>query len=97
LNRSATSWVVASKSVPILSNVSQLHTKNSNSTSQMHKRFELPDSSGRFGPYGGSFVPETLYHPLSELNDAYLSAKKDPSFQQELKCLLKEFAGRPTE
>ena len=60
-------------------------------------RFALPDSSGCFGPYGGSYVPETLYHPLSELNDAYVEAKKDPDFQQELSRLLKEFAGRPTE
>lgn len=60
-------------------------------------RFALPDSSGCFGPYGGSYVPETLYHPLSELNDAYVEAKKDPDFQEELSRLLKEFAGRPTE
>ena len=44
-----------------------------------------------------SYVPETLYHPLKELNDSYLEAKSDPSFQEELNRLLKEFAGRPTE
>ena len=60
-------------------------------------RFSLPDESGRFGPYGGSFVPETLSHPLRELNDAYLEAKKDPEFQSELDQLLRCFAGRPTE
>jgi tryptophan synthase beta chain len=60
-------------------------------------RFSIPDESGHFGPYGGSFVPETLYHPLSELNEAYKEAQADPCFRQELNALLKSFAGRPTE
>ena len=60
-------------------------------------RFSLPDASGRFGPYGGSFVPETLSHPLRELTDAYEKAKADPAFQEELDLLLRTFAGRPTE
>lgn len=60
-------------------------------------RFSLPDEKGRFGPYGGSFVPETLSHPLRELNDAYLEAKDCPQFNKELGQLLKSFAGRPTE
>jgi tryptophan synthase beta chain len=60
-------------------------------------RFSLPDGKGRFGPYGGSFVPETLSHPLRELNESYLAAQKDPAFQSELDNLLTTFAGRPTE
>ena len=60
-------------------------------------RFSLPDERGRFGPYGGSYVPETLSHPLSELTAAYLKAKQDPAFQEELAFLLRTFAGRPTE
>ena len=60
-------------------------------------RFLLPDEHGRFGPYGGSFVPETLAYPLQELKDAYSLAKEDESFAKELNALLKEFAGRPTE
>ena len=60
-------------------------------------RFSLPNEEGRFGPYGGSFVPETLSHPLRELNEAYLEAQRDPAFQAELDHLLKTFAGRPTE
>ena len=60
-------------------------------------RFSLPDENGRFGPYGGSYVPETLSHPLRELNDAYLDARKDPEFEKELSHLLRTFAGRPTE
>jgi tryptophan synthase beta chain len=77
--------------------VTSLDSIDSPSPSYPHDRFALPDALGRFGPYGGSYVPETLYHPLSELNDAYLEAKNDPSFETELSRLLKEFAGRPTE
>ncbi|MGH9743639.1 MAG: tryptophan synthase subunit beta [Candidatus Acidiferrum sp.] len=51
---------------------------------------------GRFGPYGGRYVPETLMVPLSELERAYEAAKTDPRFQAELGDLLKNFAGRPT-
>ena len=60
-------------------------------------RFSLPDAAGRFGPYGGSYVPETLSHPLRELNEAYLEAKQCPDFREELDGLLRTFAGRPTE
>jgi len=51
---------------------------------------------GRFGPYGGRYVPETLMVPLFELERAYELAKSDEAFQSELKSLLKNFAGRPT-
>ena len=60
-------------------------------------RNSLPDKNGRFGPYGGSYVPETLYYPLKELEEAYHEAKNDKGFASELNMLLKEFAGRPTE
>ncbi|MGH9487801.1 MAG: tryptophan synthase subunit beta [Terriglobales bacterium] len=52
--------------------------------------------AGRFGPYGGRYVPETLVHPLEELTAAYAAAGRDPSFQAELEDLLHNFAGRPT-
>src|SRR5579871_2111975 len=55
-----------------------------------------PDAKGRFGPYGGRYVPETLVAPLEELERAYEAARKDPNFQKELDSLLKNFAGRPT-
>ncbi|HEY2081758.1 MAG TPA: tryptophan synthase subunit beta, partial [Verrucomicrobiae bacterium] len=55
-----------------------------------------PDEHGHFGPYGGRFVPETLMHPLQELEDEYLRAQKDPEFQRELAYYLEEFCGRPT-
>src|SRR3981189_3271705 len=51
---------------------------------------------GRFGPYGGRYVPETLMVPLFELERAYEAAKSDPSFQSRFQDLLKNFAGRPT-
>jgi len=56
----------------------------------------LPDARGHFGPYGGRFVPETLMHPLRELEQEYFRAQKDPEFQCELDYYLKEFCGRPT-
>jgi tryptophan synthase beta chain len=51
---------------------------------------------GRFGAYGGRYVPETLMAALEELEHAYTEAKEDPVFQAELFSLLKDFAGRPT-
>src|SRR5260370_37832745 len=51
---------------------------------------------GRFGPYGGRYVPETLMVPLIELEREYEAAKSDPSFQTRFHDLLKNFAGRPT-
>src|SRR5499427_4142934 len=51
---------------------------------------------GRFGPYGGRYVPETLMVPLNELERAYELAKADSAFQAQFQDLLKNFAGRPT-
>ena len=64
---------------------------------KLNSRFSLPDEHGRFGPYGGSFVPETLSYPLKELTSAYEEAKNDPTFKEELNDLLNDFAGRPTK
>jgi len=55
-----------------------------------------PDATGHFGPYGGRYVPETLMHPLQELEQEYLRCQQDPEFQRELEYYLKEFCGRPT-
>ncbi|HTR47686.1 MAG TPA: tryptophan synthase subunit beta [Verrucomicrobiae bacterium] len=51
---------------------------------------------GRYGPYGGRYVPETLMAPLEELEKAYQAARADRLFQAELDTLLRDFAGRPT-
>jgi tryptophan synthase beta chain len=57
---------------------------------------EAKGRSGRFGPYGGRYVPETLTTALEELEAAYEDAKGDPTFWAELEALLKDFVGRPT-
>ena len=51
---------------------------------------------GHYGSYGGQFVPETLMHPLEELEQAYTDARKDPSFENRLDELLHQYSGRPT-
>ena len=56
----------------------------------------LPDQQGRFGSFGGKFVPETLMSALEELERAYDAAKDDQAFQQELETLNLTYAGRPT-
>ncbi len=56
---------------------------------------KLPDRSGYFGGYGGRFVPETLVPALQQLEDAYLEARDDESFQDELRLYLRDYAGRP--
>ena len=57
---------------------------------------EWPTASGHYGPYGGKFVPETLMHPLEELEQAYHQARQDPAFQKELEYLWHEYSGSPT-
>ena len=52
--------------------------------------------AGRFGAYGGRYVPETLMAALLELDDAYAQAQADPAFQAELSQLLHDYCGRPT-
>jgi tryptophan synthase beta chain len=55
-----------------------------------------PDRRGYFGEYGGRFVPETLVAPVADLEAAYLSARSDQAFRQELAGLLRDYVGRPT-
>lgn len=59
-------------------------------------KVKLPDEKGRFGIFGGKFVPETLMSALDELEKAYLKAKGDRAFQKELNYYLRQYAGRPT-
>ncbi|MEK4228270.1 tryptophan synthase subunit beta [Solibacillus sp. FSL H8-0538] len=56
----------------------------------------MTTTKGRFGKFGGQFVPETLMTPLIELEQAYEEAKQDPAFQQELDYYLKQYVGRET-
>ncbi len=60
------------------------------------KPYDLPDSEGHFGPYGGTFVAETLMHALEQLRQAYEQCRNDPQFQQELQDELKHYVGRPS-
>ncbi|MDK1031806.1 MAG: tryptophan synthase subunit beta, partial [Planctomycetia bacterium] len=57
---------------------------------------DLPDSRGRYGPFGGRYVPETLIPALEELTAAYIEAKQDAEFRGKLDYYLREFAGRPS-
>ena len=56
----------------------------------------LPDAAGRFGRFGGRFVPETLMPALEELDAAFRAARADPAYRAELESLLADYAGRPT-
>jgi tryptophan synthase beta chain len=58
--------------------------------------YDLPDATGHFGPYGGTFVAETLQEALGELRDAYEACRKDPAFQAELAYELEHYVGRPS-
>ena len=55
-----------------------------------------PDERGHFGPYGGTFVAETLVRPVAELREAYERYAKDPEFLAELGAELKDYVGRPS-
>ena len=56
----------------------------------------LPDERGRFGEFGGRYVPETLIPALVELEEAHAEAMRDPEFNERLDLLLRDYAGRPT-
>ena len=54
------------------------------------------NKKGRYGIYGGQYVPETVMHAVSELEEAYEHYKNDKEFCEELKTLYKDYAGRPS-
>src|SRR5690606_38923430 len=58
--------------------------------------YPLPDARGRFGPYGGRYVPETLVPALQELTTAYLEARSDPGFVNDFRSALRDYVGRPS-
>ena len=57
---------------------------------------QLPDALGRFGTFGGRFVPETLMDALNQMTEAYAEAKVDPAFQAKLDGYLADYVGRPS-
>jgi tryptophan synthase beta chain len=67
-------------------------------TAALHQTapYNLPDARGHFGPYGGTFVSETLTHALTELKNGYAHYQNDPEFLAEFERELKHFVGRPS-
>ncbi len=57
---------------------------------------QVPDNRGRFGPYGGQYVPETLMYAIRQLAAAYEKAKADPKFHEELDYYYRNYVGRPS-
>lgn len=60
----------------------------------MTNTYTVPDTRGRYGRYGGQFVPETLMHALHELEEAYQEARQDEAFNQEVAYYLEQYVGR---
>lgn len=60
------------------------------------KQTDMPDEMGHFGPFGGSYVPETLVAPIEELRHAYEKYAHDPAFQKEFQHELTTYVGRPS-
>lgn len=73
-----------------------MQTTHKDNTKFTYQHNLYPDERGRFGPFGGKFVPESLMAALVELETAYLEACNDPEFQVELQRQLRSFVGRPT-
>ena len=69
---------------------------SSSSQSAAEASIQQPDLLGRFGRFGGKYVPETLMPALSELEAAFEQYRNDPDFQQELQHLLRDYVGRPS-
>jgi len=65
-------------------------------SSQTTSSAQRPDALGRFGKFGGKYVPETLMPALAELEAAFYQYRNDPAFQTELQGLLKDYVGRPS-
>jgi tryptophan synthase beta chain len=73
-----------------------VNVQNPNASSRPNDYTAYPDAEGRFGDYGGRYVPETLMPLVYELDAAYRAAKADPAFQAELAGYLKHYVGRPS-
>src|SRR5688572_18274597 len=56
----------------------------------------VPDNQGRFGAFGGRYVPETLMYALRQLSEEYERARIDPAFQRQLTHLFQQYVGRPS-
>ncbi len=65
-------------------------------TDSRHAAIQVPDAAGRYGAFGGRYVPETLVYALDQLVKEYDAARRDPAFQAELDDLLQNYVGRPS-
>lgn len=63
---------------------------------KLYPNSKRPDKKGYFGPFGGRFIPETLWAPLEEIEKGFNKAIRSASFQKELSAMLRSYAGRPT-
>jgi tryptophan synthase beta chain len=79
---------------PVITDTGRATTPDADLT--LRPGFAGPDALGRFGPFGGRFVPETLMDALDQLARFYLDAKADPEFQSQLNDYLKHYVGRPS-
>ena len=92
-------WWKRSLDRPTISGDNSLFRRSAteaNEKPSMPAKTLLPDAAGRFGPFGGRYVPETLTHALEELTAAYDKAAADESFQAELADLYQHYVGRPS-
>lgn len=71
-------------------------TMNTTSTSALPDTRSVPDAGGHYGPFGGSYIPETLHAAVQELSEAYEQARADPAFAQEMEELSRNYIGRST-
>src|SRR5436190_11786492 len=81
-----------------MSTTSHAETESDTSpaTLPLHAIHQVPDHLGRFGAFGGRFVPETLMDALNRLCEAYAEVKTDPAFQAKLDGYLADYVGRPS-
>lgn len=76
--------------------MTEMKRTEAGAAAETNKNCAAKEKKGRFGPYGGQYIPETLMNAVQELEEAYESCKKDPVFQEELSTLYREYAGRPS-
>ena len=71
-------------------------TESVNSSATPDQAYPYPDAKGRYGPYGGKYVPETLMYALEELEDAFRATLRDRAFLETLDTYRRDYIGRPT-
>ncbi len=79
-----------------LPSATETSPQNSPATIPFNRLLKGPDPLGRYGSFGGRFVPETLMDALNQLAEAYDQAKADPAFQSRLDYYLTHYVGRPS-